>query len=78
VEWIPYTVIVGGEEREKNTVSVRRRLIGEKLLDEKTNEQIQDISLAELKKMINAELKGFPRKDLPIPFRYYSKRISFR
>ncbi len=78
VEWIPYTVIVGGEEREKNTVSVRKRLIGEKLVDGKTNDQIQDISFAELKKMINDELKGFPRKDLPIPFRYYSKRISFR
>ena len=78
VEWTPYTIIVGGNERENNTVSVRRRLIGEKLVDGKTSEQIQDISFADLKKMINKELQGFPRKDLPIPFRYYSKRVSFR
>ncbi|MBN2154730.1 MAG: threonine--tRNA ligase [Candidatus Lokiarchaeota archaeon] len=78
VEWIPYTIIVGSKERQNNTISVRKRLIGEKLVDNKTNEQIQDIKLADLKKIINKELKGFPRKELPIPFRYYSKKISFR
>ena len=78
VEWVPYTIIVGGNERENNTVSVRKRLIGEKLVEGKTSQKIQDIKLADLKKMINQDLKGFPRKDLPHPFRYFSKRVSFR
>ncbi|MHA1745967.1 MAG: threonine--tRNA ligase [Promethearchaeota archaeon] len=78
VEWIPITIIVGQTELENKTVSLRKRLIGEPLVDGKTNEQINEISLEECVAMIEKDLKGFPRRMLPIPFRRHSTRISFR
>lgn len=78
VEWIPYTIVIGKKEIETKTVSIRKRLIGEPLVDGKTNKQINEISLKDFIKMIDTDLKGFPRRPLPIPFRYISKRISFR
>ncbi len=78
VEWIPYTIVVGNKELENNTISVRKRLIGEKLVDGKRSEQINDIKLEKLIGMINKDLEGFPRRELPLPFRYFSKKISFR
>ena len=78
VEWIPYAIIIGPKEIETKTVSVRKRLIGEPLVEGKTNERINEISLKEFTKIIDRDLKGFPRRPLPIPFRYISKRISFR
>ena len=43
-----------------------------------SSKQINDISLDELVKMVDEELVGFPRRELPLPFRYFTKRISFR
>jgi threonyl-tRNA synthetase len=78
VEWIPYTIVVGSKEVQNNTVSIRKRLIGKPLTGSESNEQINDISIEDLIQMINKELEGFPRRELPIPFRYYTKRILFR
>ena len=77
VEWIPYTIVVGPKEKEKNTISVRKRLIGQPL-ENGTNEQLNDISLEELIIMINNDLDGLPRRPLPLPFRKFSTRILFR
>jgi len=60
------------------TVSVRKRLIGQPIIDGKNNEQINNIKLKEFVGMVEKELEGFPRKELPQPFRYYTKRILFR
>ncbi len=77
-EWIPYTIIVGSKEMENKTVSIRKRLIGQQLVDGKTNEQINDISLKKLISIIEEDLKGLPRRTLPIPFQRLSTRINFR
>jgi threonyl-tRNA synthetase len=77
VEWIPYTIVVGPKEKESNTISVRKRLIGQPL-ENGTNEQLNDISLEELIIMINKDLDGLPRRPLPFPFRKFSTRILFR
>ena len=78
IEWIPYVIVVGGEELKNKTVSLRKRLVGETIVDNKTSEVMDNIKIEELIKIINKDLEGFPRKELPIPFRYYRKRILFR
>jgi threonyl-tRNA synthetase len=78
VEWIPYTLVVGNTELEGKTVSVRKRLIGEPIVDKKTSEQLTEIPIEKLIELIEKDLEGFPRKTLPLPFRYISKRVSFR
>nr|MDO8086852.1 threonine--tRNA ligase [Candidatus Sigynarchaeum springense] len=78
VEWIPYTVVIGAEEAKNKTVSIRKRLIGEKIVEGKTAEQINNISLDAFVDMVNKELEGFPRRELPFPFRKFSTRVYFR
>ncbi|MHA1339175.1 MAG: threonine--tRNA ligase [Promethearchaeota archaeon] len=78
VEWIPYTIVVGDEEEKSKTITIRKRLIGQPIINGKRSEQIKNIKLQKFIKMLDKELEGFPRKKLPIPFRYYSKRIYFR
>ncbi|MBN2153999.1 MAG: threonine--tRNA ligase [Candidatus Lokiarchaeota archaeon] len=78
VEWIPYTVVVGAEEVKNKTVSIRKRLIGEKIIEGKTSEQINNVSLDDLVAMVDKDLEGFPRRELPLPFRKFSTRVYFR
>ncbi len=78
VEWIPYTIIIGPQEVQNISVSVRKRLVGESITNGKTNEQINDIPLAQFIEMVNQDLEGLPRRPLPIPFRKFSTRINFR
>lgn len=78
VEWIPYTVVLGADEVKNKTVSIRKRLIGEKIVDGKTAEQINNISLDEFIAMVDKDLDGFPRRELPLPFRKFSTRVYFR
>ncbi|MHA1819667.1 MAG: threonine--tRNA ligase [Promethearchaeota archaeon] len=77
VEWIPYIVIIGAKELKNKTISIRKRKIGAPLVNNKTSEQINDITLEKFLEMLDKDLEGFPRKPLPKPFRYYSKRVSF-
>jgi len=79
VEWIPYTVILGKNEQENQTVSVRKRLIGQLIGPKKeTSKNINDIKLSELIDMLNEETKGFPKHKLPKPFRRFSTKVYFR
>lgn len=78
VEWIPYTIIVGEKEVTENTISVRKRLTGHEYQDGNSSEQINDIPLNDLVSMLDEELDGLPRKQLPQPFRRLSTRIFFR
>ncbi|MFO8020195.1 MAG: threonine--tRNA ligase [Promethearchaeia archaeon] len=83
IEWIPYTIIIGPKEEEKGTISVRKRLTGEKLeKNEKgykiTSKNIKNIKLEKLFEMLDEECRGFPRYKLPVPFRHFSTKVSFR
>ncbi|MEX2684773.1 MAG: threonine--tRNA ligase [Candidatus Sigynarchaeota archaeon] len=78
VEWIPYTVVIGAEEVKNKTVSIRKRLVGEKIVEGKTAEQINNIPLDTFIDMVNKDLEGFPRRELPLPFRKLSTRVYFR
>ncbi len=78
VEWIPYTVIVGSNEVETNTVSIRKRKVGEKYDKRNTSDEMKEVKLEKLIEMVNEDLEGFPRRPLPQRYRYYSKRVSFR
>ncbi|MBD3193907.1 MAG: threonine--tRNA ligase [Candidatus Lokiarchaeota archaeon] len=79
VDWIPYTIIVGGKEEENETISIRKRLIGEKFGAKKsTSKQINNISLEDLIEMLNEDTKGFPKYKLPKPFRKFSTKVYFR
>jgi len=70
--------VVGGEEFKNKTVSLRKRLVGQPIVDNKTSEVMDNLSVDEVVKLINKDLEGFPKRELPIPFRYYRKRILFR
>ncbi|MBN1803004.1 MAG: threonine--tRNA ligase [Candidatus Lokiarchaeota archaeon] len=83
VDWIPYSIVIGKSEQEKGTISVRKRLIGQEIKrDEKnykiTSEQINDIRLDDLLKMMEEDCMGYPRYKLPIPFRRFSTKVYFR
>lgn len=79
VDWIPYTVIIGGREEENETVSVRKRLIGQEYESKNnTSKQINGIKLEELIEMLDEETKGYPNYKLPKPFRKFSTKVYFR
>ncbi|MGV9198472.1 MAG: His/Gly/Thr/Pro-type tRNA ligase C-terminal domain-containing protein, partial [Promethearchaeia archaeon] len=83
IEWIPYTIIIGPKEEEQGTISVRKRLTGEKLKRNKkgykiTSKNINNIKLEKLFNMLDEECRGFPKYKLPVPFRRFSTKISFR
>jgi len=79
IEWIPYTVIIGKNEEEDQSVSIRKRLIGKQFGPKKaTTEQINDIKVSKLIELLEEDTKGFPKYKLPIPFRKFSTKIYFR
>ncbi|MBY8987123.1 MAG: threonine--tRNA ligase [Candidatus Lokiarchaeota archaeon] len=79
IEWIPYTIIIGKNEQEEQTISVRKRLIGKPIGPKKeTSKNINNIKISELIDMLNEETKGFPKHKLPIPFRRFSTKVYFR
>ncbi|MFX1374537.1 MAG: threonine--tRNA ligase [Promethearchaeota archaeon] len=79
IEWVPYTVILGKKEQENQTISIRKRLIGEPFGPKKqTSEQINDTKLDKLLEMLEDDTRKFPRHILPIQFRRFSTRIYFR
>jgi threonyl-tRNA synthetase len=79
IEWIPYTIILGKKEQEDQTVSVRKRLIGQPIGPKKgTSKNINNIKLSELLEMLDNDTKGFPKHKLPKPFRRFSTKVYFR
>ena len=79
IDWIPYIVILGKNEEEGGTVSIRKRLIGKPFGPKKsTSEQFNNIQLEEFLEMLEEDTRGFPKHKLPIPFRKYSTKVSFR
>ncbi len=79
IEWIPYTLIIGKKEQQNQTISIRKRLIGEPFGSKRqTSEQLNDVKLDKLLDMLEEDTRNFPRYKLPIPFRKFSSRIYFR
>jgi threonyl-tRNA synthetase len=79
VDWIPYTIIIGSKEEENNTISIRKRLVGESFDSKKnTSEQINNVKLEDLFKMLDEETRTFPQYKLPKPFRRFSTKVYFR
>ena len=79
IDWIPYTIILGKREQDNQTISVRKRLIGEPYGPKKqTSKQINDVKLDKLFEMLEDDTRNFPRYKLPKPFRRFSTRIFFR
>jgi threonyl-tRNA synthetase len=79
IEWIPYTIIIGKKEQENQTISIRKRLIGQPFGPKKqTSEQINDVKFEKILEMLEEDTRNFPKYKLPIPFRKISKRIYFR
>ena len=79
IEWVPYTIIIGKKEQENQTISIRKRLIGEPFGPKKqTSEQINNVKLDKLLELLEEDTRNFPKYKLPIPFRRISTRIYFR
>ncbi|MFX0027639.1 MAG: threonine--tRNA ligase [Candidatus Hermodarchaeota archaeon] len=79
IDWIPYSVILGKKEQENQTISIRKRLIGEPYDSKKqTSKQINNVKINELFEMLEEDTRNFPRYKLPKPFRRFSTRIFFR
>jgi len=79
IDWVPFTIIIGDKEQQNNTVSIRKRLIGEKFDSRKnTSKQINNIKLKELINMLELETKNYPKYKLPKPFRKFSTKVYFR
>lgn len=76
-DWVNYQVIIGSREVENGTVSLRRRKVGEPLKGG-TAEQVNDVPLEEFLATLERELGDMPRHPLPLPFRRFSTRFSFR
>ncbi|ASJ08894.1 threonine--tRNA ligase [Thermococcus siculi] len=66
-EWVPYIVVVGRNEKEQNTVTVRRRSDGKQV----------EMQLEDLIKEIKAQTEGFPYRPRPLPL-LLSRRPKFR
>ncbi len=66
-EWIPYIVVVGRNEKEQNTVTVRRRSGGRQV----------EMQLEDLIKEIKGQIEGFPYRPRPLPL-LLSRRPRFR
>jgi threonyl-tRNA synthetase len=54
-EWIPYIIVCGEQEQNKNQLSVRAR--GE--------EQMKEMSILDFISMVNSQIKGMPFRSLP-------------
>ncbi len=79
IDWIPYTIIIGQKEESNQTISIRKRLIGEPIgAKNRTSKQINSIKIEELLNMLDQETKGYPKYKLPIPFRRFSTKVFFR
>ena len=79
IDWIPYIIILGKNEVENENISIRKRLIGKSFGPKKsTAEQVNNIQLEEFLEILDKDTKGFPKYKLPIPFRKYSMKVSFR
>ncbi len=79
IEWIPYTVILGKKEQGNQTISIRKRLIGEPIGPKKqTSKQINDVKLDKLLDMLEDDTRNFPKYKLPKPFRKFSTKVYFR
>ncbi|MFX1357662.1 MAG: threonine--tRNA ligase [Promethearchaeota archaeon] len=79
VEWIPYTLVIGKREQEKQSVSIRKRLIGKPFGPKKsTSEQINNVKISKLLELLQEETRSFPKHKLPVPFRRFSTKVSFR
>ena len=83
IDWIPYTIVLGKNEQEKGTISIRKRLIGKQIKrNEKnykiTSKQFNNVELEQLIEMLEEDTEDFPKHKLPIPYRKFSTRISFR
>jgi len=79
IDWIPYTIVLGKNEQESQTISVRKRLIGQPIGPKKqTSKNINNIKLSELIEMLDEDNKGFPKHKLPKPFRKFSTKVHFR
>jgi len=66
-EWIPYIVVVGKNEKEQNTITVRRRSDGKQV----------EMQLEDLIREIKGQTEGFPYKPRPLPL-LLSRRPKFR
>ncbi|MHC1605627.1 MAG: threonine--tRNA ligase [Candidatus Methanofastidiosia archaeon] len=66
-EWIPYIVVIGEKEREKDQLAVRDRIIGKQTT----------MNINTLKDMILKQVSGLPYRHLPLPM-FVSKRPKFR
>jgi threonyl-tRNA synthetase len=79
IDWIPYTIIIGDKEQENQTISIRKRLVNQEFKSKKrTSQQINNIKLDELFKMLEEETRRYPKYKLPKPFRKFSTKIYFR
>ncbi|RLE57982.1 MAG: threonine--tRNA ligase [Thermoprotei archaeon] len=66
VSWIPYIVVVGKKELESGRLSVRIRGVG-----------VKELSLPELIKLLEEEVKGYPRTEIKLP-RFLSRRPRYK
>ncbi len=79
IEWIPYTIILGKMEQQNQTISIRKRLIGEPFGPKKqTSKQINNEKLDKLLEMLEDDTRSFPKYKLPKPFRKFSTKVYFR
>jgi len=83
IEWIPYTIVLGKKEQENQTISIRKRLIGQPFkINEKgyklTAEQFNDVKFEKLLEILEEDTRDYPKHKLPVPFRRFSTKIYFR
>jgi len=76
-EWIPFIVIIGDNEVENGTLSIRVRRIGESLKDRGSSITYEDWTINQLLSELEAKCIDKPRLTLPKPMRSLSEKLSF-
>ena len=65
-EWIPYTIVVGDNEVENNSITINRR----------EDDSKEEVGVEQLADEIHTKCEGMPFRQLPLPYRV-SKRVKF-
>jgi threonyl-tRNA synthetase len=76
-EWIPYIIVIGDREVEKQTISIRERRIGKAIEEDGSSQTHDDWTIDQLLARLEEKCKNKPKRPLPKPMRSLRTKLSF-
>ncbi|MFQ5979516.1 MAG: threonine--tRNA ligase [Candidatus Heimdallarchaeota archaeon] len=77
-EWIPYIIVIGDREIEKETFPVRIRRIRKPIEEISHSPQPEEWTISQFVKELEEKCKNKPKRPLPKPMRSLRKKLTFR